>query len=140
MTKSIYRNGKGGYGNLKGKGSMGVASIRAAYTSAALIACGLVSLKGKTYKATGRAVSRKALRDIIGASAFGYWLNTKGWIDQTGEGVKVNAQGVNTLNNRYAGTGPTYNTEREALRIVASCMRTGQDDGIGYQPSSYKID
>lgn len=140
MKKKIYRNGKGGYGNLKATKSIKVAAIRAAYTSAALIACKLVGLKGKEYHLTGKAIERDALRGIMGSRAFGYWLNEKGWLEVTGDGIKVTANGVNTLNERYAGTGPTYNTNRDALRIVAHCMRTGDRGEIGYQPSEYEIE
>ena len=137
--KKIYRNNKGGYGNLKATATLGKKAIESAYTTSALSAMGLVILKGREYYSTGRGTSAANIRAIMGDSAYNYWTNTKGWLELNDGLYRATAGAINTLNARYSGTGPTFNTSREALQIVASCMRMGGDGGINYMASEYII-
>lgn len=140
MKKTIYRNGKGNYMGLHATGELKVTDIKSAYTTQALINCGLVRLQGKQYKATGKAIDKAMLTGIMGNSAVGHWLNTRGWLQTTADGIKATADGIKALNNRYAGTGPTYNVSLAALRIVGHAMRTGEDSGIGYNGQPFTIE
>ena len=140
MKKTIYRNGKGGYGNIVATKEFKQKTLHGAYTACALSACGLVILKGKEYHSTGRGIPAGILSAIIGASAFNYWVNTKGWLESKDGRVRAASGAINTLNARYSGTGPTFNTNRAAIQLVASCMRIGGDGGMNYIPTPYEID
>ena len=140
MKKTIYRNGKGGYGSIVANKQYNQKMLHGAYTASALQACKMVVLKNKEYYSTGRGVPYNVLKDIIGQSAINYWINTKGWLVQVDGRVRADVGAINTLNARYSGTAPTFNNNRSALQLVASIMRTGGENDIGFQPSKYEIE
>ena len=140
MKKKVFRNGKGNYMGLKAGQGLKVNDVKSAYTAQSLMACGIAALKGKEFRATGRAIDKGMISALIGSSAVNHWLNTRGWLKVTGQGIALSADGVNALNARYAATAPAYNTNIKALRIVGHAMRTGDESGIGYNGQPFEIE
>ena len=133
MAKSgIYINKGARFDNLHGNKEFGDQEIRAAYTHAAFISLGLVTIKGNEYSVTGRAVEKKTAENVAGR-AVSHWVS-KGYLLKGANGVTMSREGAQVLSSRLNGTSLSYRTSRGAIRLVCSLMRTGGKNNIGYVP------
>lgn len=132
MKTGIYTNKGARFDNLHGNKEFGDEEIRAAYTHAAFISLGLVTLKGDNYSVTGYAVDQKAAATVAGR-AVSYWVS-KGYLVKGNNGVTMTREGAKLMASRLNGTSLSYRTTRGAIRLVCSLMRTGGKNDIGYVP------